>query len=181
MKNTRKKAQAAAAPINPIKHISECLPAQAYTTNEDRAIKRALKIIANKLREPGATCDSPWVTGDLIRGYFGLSIAASEREVFAVMFLDNQHRLIEVAELFQGTIDGASVYPREVVKAALSVNAAAVILAHNHPSGSPEPSEADKRITARITHALELVQVRVLDHIIVGGAITLSFAARGLL
>lgn len=103
-----------------------------------------------------------------------------EREVFAVMMLDNQHRLIEFNELFFGTIDAASVYPREVVKAVLAVNAAAVILAHNHPSGEAEPSQADKQITKRLTDALALVDVQVLDHIVVGKT-PVSFAERGLL
>lgn len=105
-------------------------------------------------------------------------IGGSEREVFAVMLLDNQHRLIEFKELFQGTIDAASVYPREVVKTALKANAAAVIFAHNHPSGDPEPSQADRRITTRLQDALALIDVRVLDHIVVGEQCT-SFAERG--
>jgi len=110
-----------------------------------------------------------------------LHLAKREREVFAVMFLDNRHRLLAYEELFFGTIDGASVHPREVVKAALAHNAAAVILSHNHPSGVAEPSQADQRITQRLKDALGLVDVRVLDHLIVGEGEPVSFAERGLL
>ena len=102
-------------------------------------------------------------------------------EVFSCLYLDNRHRVIQFEELFQGTINGASVHPREVVKKALSHNAAAVIFAHNHPSGIAEPSAADRDITRRLTDALALVDVQVLDHIIVGDAATVSFAERGLM
>ena len=97
------------------------------------------------------------------------------------MFLDNQNGLIEYVELFRGTIDGASVYPREVAKEALSRNAAAIILAHNHPSGVAEPSQADQRITSRLKSALLTLDIRLLDHIIIGSNSTVSFAERGLL
>ena len=103
------------------------------------------------------------------------------REVFACLYMDNQHRLIKYEELFFGTIDGASVHPRAVVKHALRHNAAAVIFAHNHPSGVAEPSQADQRITDRLKSALLLVDVRVLDHMIVGDKEVLSFAEKGLL
>jgi len=102
-------------------------------------------------------------------------------EVFCCLHLDNRHRLISFEELFRGTIDGASVHPREVVKQALAHNAAAVILAHNHPSGIAEPSAADELITHRLKDALALVDIRVLDHFIVGDGVCLSFAERGLL
>ena len=101
-------------------------------------------------------------------------------EIFACLFLDTRHRLIEFSELFSGTIDGASVHPREVVKKALALNAAAVILAHNHPSGIAEPSVADQRITQRLKDALALVDVRVLDHIVVGDD-CVSMAERGMI
>ncbi len=103
------------------------------------------------------------------------------REVFACLYMDNQHRLIKYEELFFGTINGASVHPREVVKHALKHNAAAVIFAHNHPSGVAEPSQADQRITDRLKSALLLVDVRVLDHMIIGDREVLSFAEKGLL
>ena len=102
-------------------------------------------------------------------------------EMFCCLFLDNRHRVLLFSEMFRGTIDGTSVYPREVVKEALRINAAAVILAHNHPSGIAEPSQADERITRRLKSALELVDIRLLDHLIVGRSGTTSLAARGLL
>jgi DNA repair protein RadC len=118
---------------------------------------------------------------DQVRQYLSAQLRHQPREVFAVLFLDNQNRLIAYDELFFGTIDGASVYPREVVKKALARNAAAVILAHNHPSGVAEPSQADKRITERLQAALDLVEVRVLDHMVVGDGEVISFAERGLI
>ncbi|MGX9418654.1 RadC family protein [Vibrio sp. WJH972] len=101
------------------------------------------------------------------------------REAFLVLFLDNQHRVIEAEILFEGTIDSASVYPREVVKRALDHNAAAIILAHNHPSGISEPSQSDRRITDKICAAMQLVDIRVLDHFVVGDGEITSFAERG--
>ena len=101
-------------------------------------------------------------------------------ELFCCLYLDNRHRVLQFVELFRGTIDGTSVYPREVVKEALSVNAAAVILAHNHPSGVAEPSQADERITRRLKAALDLVDIRLLDHFIVGDGLSTSLASRGL-
>ncbi len=117
---------------------------------------------------------------DLVRQYLSAHLRHQPREIFAVLFLDNQNRLIIYEELFFGTIDGASVYPREVVRRAMVHNAAALILAHNHPSGVAEPSQADQRITQRLQAALELIDVRVLDHMIVGDAEVISFAERGL-
>ncbi len=113
------------------------------------------------------------------KNYLKQRLRAYPHEVFACLFLDNQHRMTAFEELFRGTIDGASVYPREVVKQALQHNAAAVILAHNHPSGVAEPSQADIHITRRIKAALELVDIRVLDHIIVGDHEPISLAQRG--
>lgn len=118
---------------------------------------------------------------DLVRRYLSAQLRHQPHEIFAVLFLDNQHRLLAYEELFQGTIDGASVYPREVAKKALARNAAAVILAHNHPSGVAEPSQADRRITERLQQALDLVGVRVLDHMVVGDGEVVSFAERGFL
>lgn len=113
--------------------------------------------------------------------YLRLRLRRREREVFAVVFLDSQHRVIEYEELFQGTVDGTTVHPREVVRAALKHNAAAVILAHNHPSGVAEPSQADVRITERLRQALSLIDVRVLDHLVVGDLEVTSLAERGML
>jgi len=102
-------------------------------------------------------------------------------EVFCCLYLDNRHRVLLFEELFRGTIDGTSVYPREVVKQALKINAAAIILAHNHPSGVAEPSQADERITRRVKSALELVDIRLLDHLVIGDGTSTSLASRGLL
>jgi len=104
-----------------------------------------------------------------------------DHELFCCLFLDNRHRVISFDEVFRGTIDGASVHPRDVVKLALARNAAAVILAHNHPSGIAEPSQADELITSRLREALALVDIRVLDHIVVGDGACVSFAERGLI
>ncbi len=102
-------------------------------------------------------------------------------ELFCCLYLDNRHRVIGFEELFRGTIDGTSVYPREVVKQALAANAAAVILAHNHPSGVAEPSQADERITRRLKAALELVDIRLLDHLVIGDGSSTSLASRGMI
>jgi len=115
------------------------------------------------------------------RSYLQLRMRDYAHEVFACLFLDNKHRVIAFEELFRGTIDCASVYPREIVKRALEHNAAAVILTHNHPSGECEPSVADRSITERIGAALSLVDIRLLDHLVVGDARCLSFAETGLL
>ncbi|HAS7203108.1 TPA: JAB domain-containing protein [Vibrio cholerae] len=111
--------------------------------------------------------------------YLSSVLRDRQREAFYILFLDNQHRVIRDEILFEGTIDAASVYPREVVKRALHHNAAAVILAHNHPSGVAEPSQADRRITDRLRDALGLVEIRVLDHFVVGDGEVVSFAERG--
>ncbi|MCL4169188.1 UNVERIFIED_CONTAM: hypothetical protein GTU68_063365, partial [Idotea baltica] len=116
-----------------------------------------------------------------VKVFCQLQLAALEHEVFGVLFLDSQHRLLVFSEMFRGTIDGAAVYPREVAKACLQVNAAAVVFTHNHPSGNPEPSQADTRITKRLVAALQLFDIRVLDHIVVGGGRSVSFAEEGLL
>lgn len=116
-----------------------------------------------------------------VRHYLKARLRDYRREVFVCLFLDTQHRVICCEELFQGTLDASSVYPREVVQRALALNTAAVIFAHNHPSGIAEPSQADQRITTRLCEALALVDIRVLDHMIVGDGSVLSMAERGLL
>jgi len=125
----------------------------------------------------GDTLSDPGTT----RRYLQARMRDIPHEVFACLFLDNRHRVICFEELFSGTINGASVHPREVVKRALKHNAAALILAHNHPSGVAEPSEADKHLTRQLQKALGLVDVRVLDHIVIGDGETVAFAERGLL
>jgi DNA repair protein RadC len=117
----------------------------------------------------------------LVRDFLSVKLGSLEYETFCVMLLDKRHRLIEFVELFRGTIDGASVYPREVVKLALAKNAAALLLAHPHPSGVAEPSQADELITQRLKEALALVDIRILDHVIVAGGDAWSFAEKGLL
>lgn len=113
--------------------------------------------------------------------YISTVMAGYEHEVFACLFLDNKHRIIRFEEMFRGTIDSATVYPREVVKRALQHNAAAVMFAHNHPSGDAEPSAADRAITERLKNALDLVDIRVLDHFVVGIEETVSFTERNLI
>ncbi len=125
----------------------------------------------------GVALDSPHV----VRDFLAIKLGALEHEVFSVLLLDTRHRLIEYVELFRGTIDGASVHPREVVKLALARNAAAIILAHPHPSGIAEPSAADELITRRLREALALVDIRVLDHLIIAGGEAVSLCERGLL
>lgn len=116
-----------------------------------------------------------------VRDFLAVKLGALEHELFVVLLLDTRHRLIDYVELFRGTLDKASVHPREVVKLALARNASALVLAHPHPSGAAEPSQADELITRRLKEALALVDIRVLDHIIVAGGETLSFSERGLL
>ncbi len=123
----------------------------------------------------GGPLSSPQAAGDYLRA----QLRDREHEVFGVVFLDSQHRVLAYEELARGTVDGASVYPREVVKAALRRNAAAVILAHNHPSGVAEPSAADRALTERLKTALGSVDIRVLDHLVVGDGVPVSFAERG--
>ena len=125
----------------------------------------------------GAVLSSP----DRTRQFLQSHLRSSSREIFSCLFLDAQHALICCEDLFQGTLDGAAVYPREVLRRALELDAAAVILAHNHPSGVAEPSAADRRITERLQAALALVDIRVLDHIIIGRGQAFSFAEDGLL
>ena len=147
------------------------LPATA-----EQILEEARRVIDLKTQR-GEAFTSP----ELVKEYLITKLAGFEHEVFAALFLDAKHQLIQYVEMFRGSIDSASVYPREVVKEALRLNAAAVIFAHNHPSGNPEPSQADKILTQRLKEALLLVEVRSLDHIVVGGQQTVSFAERGLL
>tara|TARA_R110001583_G_scaffold194969_1_gene368017 strand:+ start:12959 stop:13438 length:480 start_codon:yes stop_codon:yes gene_type:complete len=152
---------------------------QIYLTKhpmtEHQVLEAAAEILACKYVREDAFCSSE-ATKDFLR----FKLGGYEREVFAVMLLDNRHKMIDYQELFFGTINAASVYPREVVKAVLAENAAAVIFAHNHPSGEVEPSQADIAITKRLKEALALIDVHVLDHIVIGETAT-SFAERGLL
>ncbi len=139
-------------------------------------LELARRSLQQRLQERPAF-DAP----DRVRDYLRLQLAAREHEVFAVLFLDAQHKLIRFDEMFRGTLAQTSVYPREVARRALELNAAAVILAHNHPSGAAEPSRADEFLTQALKGALQLVDVRVLDHMVVGRTQVVSFAERGLL
>jgi DNA repair protein RadC len=139
-------------------------------------IAAARRAMARRVRR-GIAMDSPRA----VREFLTMKLCTLEHETFSVLLLDTRHRLIDYVELFRGTIDKASVHPREVVKLALSRNAAAMVLAHPHPSGAADPSQADELITRRLKEALALVDVRLLDHIIVAGGDAISFADRGLL
>ena len=145
--------------------------------DEEEILRKARSILEKRMmREHDAL-----VNPGMVREYLITKLADLEHEVFGMVMLDTRHRVITTTELFRGTIDGASVYPREVIKEALKHNAAAIIFYHNHPSGNEEPSTADERITDRLKKALTLVDIRVLDHIIVGGLDITSFAERGLI
>ena len=155
-------------------------PYSVEKLDDESIIEQAIKLIQSKLKTPGKALTSP----NLVRDYLVLHLAQFEEEHFSMILLDNQHRVIGFENIFRGTIDGAAVYPREVIKTVLAHNAAAVILAHNHPSGNPEPSGSDRALTNRLKEALALIDVRVLDHIIVGGCsqtLTVSFAELGLI
>ena len=142
----------------------------------DEVLKAARQVIGRRVRR-GTSMTSP----ELVRDFLRTKLAELPHEIFVALLLDAQNRLLQYLELFRGTLAQTSVYPREVVKAALAHNAAAMILAHNHPSGVAEPSRADELLTQSLKQALALVDVRVLDHFIVAGADTVSFAERGLL
>ena len=142
-----------------------------------RIIERAIRLLDRHLRVSGQSLTSSHAVRDMLR----LQMAGLEREVFMVLYLDNQHRLLESDTVFFGTISQTEVHAREIVKGALRHNAAAVILAHNHPSGCTDPSHADRTITQRLIQALGLVDVRVLDHLIAGRGDILSFAEQGLI
>ncbi|WP_443098108.1 RadC family protein [Xanthomonas axonopodis] len=138
------------------------------------AMELAQRHLMSALERGEALSDPPSVGR-----YFSQRLRARAYEVFAALFLDNRHRAIAFEELFTGTIDGADIHPREVVRRALLHNAAAVIVGHNHPSGNPEPSEADRAVTKRLLDSLELVDIRLLDHFVIGDGRPVSFAERG--
>lgn len=142
--------------------------------SDDAVIAAALKILARRVRK-GAKIDSP----ASMRQFLQLTLGERPAEVFGAVFLSSQHRVIEIAELFQGTADSASVHPRGVARKALDVNAAAVVLYHNHPSGVSEPSQSDEVITRRLKEVLALFDVRVLDHLVVCAGEIYSFAENG--
>lgn len=147
--------------------------------NEDAVVDRAITILEKRLRR--STSNISFTSPDDVKRHARLSLSDRPSEVFGCYFLNTRHQLIEFEELFQGTIDGASVHPREVIRKALDYNAAATIFTHNHPSGVSEPSQADIVMTKRLKETLALVDIRVLDHLIVGTNEATSFAERGLL
>ena len=151
-------------------------PSSLSDVEKQSVVTLAMKVLAIKHRA-GRPLSNPEAT----RNYLRLRLADYRNEVFGGVFLNNRHRIIAVRELFQGTIDGASIHPRVVVQQALETNAAAILLFHNHPSGVAEPSHADEAITRRLKEALALVDVRVLDHFVVSAGESISFAERGLL
>ncbi len=152
---------------------------QSYVTQgpltKHQVLEKASEILAEKMFNSDV-----FESVSETKAFLEVKLGLYEREVFSILLLDNRHRLISFQKLFYGTIDSASIYPREVVKAVLKANAAAVIFAHNHPSGNAEPSTADKLITEKLVDALRLIDVKVLDHIVVGHH-SVSFAERGLL
>ncbi len=153
-------------------------PDGRYTVATKNDILQAHAVIAAETMLPRATAlESPRQT----QSFLISSYSMYDHELFGMVLLDNRHRILRTVELFRGTIDGASVHPREVVKTALDNNASAVILFHNHPSGVAEPSQADELITMRLKDALGLVDIRILDHLIVGGGRCVSFAERGMI
>lgn len=154
------------------------VPALTDGANDDAIVARALAILDARVRT-GPLFTSPAPLKDYLRLHFA-GATANGREEFAVLFLDSQHRLIAAETMFRGTLTQTSVYPREVIRRALALNAGAVALAHNHPSGSPEPSRSDELLTQTLKAALTLIDVRVLDHFIVGDTVV-SFAERGLI
>jgi len=151
-------------------------PKDLNDMEKQSVITLAMKVLAIKHRA-GRPLSSPEATRNFLR----LKLAGYRNEVFGVLYLDNRHRIIALRELFQGTIDGASVYPRVVVQQAMELNAAALVLFHNHPSGVAEPSHADEAITRHLKAALALVDVRVLDHFVVSSGECVSFSESGLI
>ncbi|MGD1448249.1 RadC family protein [Vibrio harveyi] len=145
-----------------------------FSPEEFEIIEHAKSIISSRMKTAKA-----FTSPDLVKNYCALNFACLERETFSLLLLDKQHRLIECVTLFVGTLDKASIYPREVVKECLLKNAGAVILTHNHPSGIAEPSQDDRRLTRRLKDCLEMVEISVLDHIVVGTEGQVSFLERG--
>jgi len=150
--------------------------ADASGVEEERIIQQALGILEARCA-PGETVRDPGA----VSRYLQLKLGAAKNECFVVLYLNTRHEILELREHFHGTIDGATVHPRVIVQTALELNAAAVIFAHNHPSGVAEPSEADRQITRKLIQALDLVDTRVLDHLVVSARTVVSFAERGLL
>ena len=163
-------------PLFPDNRFSDLRPDDLNPSEQDAVISLTLAILRQR-HEPGRKLDQP----DTARQYFQLKLSEYQNEQFGILFLDNRHRIVADEILFQGTVNGCSVHSRVVAQRALALNASAVMLYHNHPSGVCEPSSADKTITTRLVDALRLLDVRVLDHFIVSATETFSFAESGLL
>ena len=166
-------------PLNSCNDEDQFARINAFSLNEmerTTLIRLAIEVLELRHR-PGESFNSPQATRDYLR----LHLSDRKNEVFGVLFLDNKHRLIANEELFTGSVSSASVYPRVVAQRTLECNASAVIFYHNHPSGNPEPSQSDIHITKRLHSALELIDVRTLDHLIIGNEGTVSFAECGLI
>ena len=168
-----KTVPASAAPANANRFESISTDSLSRT-EKSSVVKLALAVLASRYR-PGRAFTSP----EDIEGFLRLKLTGRRNEVFGIVYLDTRHRLIKIEELFNGTVDGAAVYPRVVLQQALEKNAAAVILFHNHPSGVAEPSEADRGITQKLGRALALIDVRLLDHLVVTDGAFVSLAERG--
>jgi DNA repair protein RadC len=149
----------------------------SLTAKEKRIVDQALHILMAHMRKAGAALVAP----DLVRDYLRLQLASEVNEWFCIILLDNQNRVLTFKRLFQGSINSCSVHPRVIVQEALQHNAAAIIIAHNHPSGSTEPSQNDRVLTGKIQEAMELISVKLLDHFIVAKNQIVSFTERGLL
>lgn len=156
---------------NPDTYVMEA----PFVTSED--IFTFAKQLATKRLAKGVPITSP----NLVRHYLQAVFHNLEYEVFAIIFMDTQHRVIKFEEMFRGTVNSASVYPREVIKRALELNATAMVIAHNHPSGVPEPSTTDRTLTDKIKKAADLMDIKLLDHVVAGAEGTVSFAERGYL
>jgi len=159
-----------------MKLVVEQSPGLYRPATDDEAVAEARRVLASRHRK-GSRLDSP----SEVKDFLVVRMAGLEREVLSAVFLTAQHSVIEYREIFHGTLTQTAVYPREIVRLALILNAGAVILAHNHPSGEPEPSRADEYLTTQVKSALALLDVRLLDHIVVGGDRTVSMAERGLM
>jgi DNA repair protein RadC len=145
------------------------------TSSDERTVARAIKILSRELAAPGELLTAPSV----VKRYLTLRLAKKEHEIFGALWLNAKNQLIANEDMFFGTLTQATIHPREVVKKALGYNAASLVCYHNHPSGTPSPSEADRQITTVLKNALQLVEVRLIDHIIVGGLDCYSFAEHG--
>ncbi|WP_337261408.1 MULTISPECIES: RadC family protein [unclassified Serratia (in: enterobacteria)] len=156
-------------------HTPLLTPSPTFTPHQQQIVSQALAILETQLKQRPYSLTSP----DAVKAWLKLHLQPQSRECFMVLFLDNRHRLIASETLSIGTFNATIIYPREVVIRALHHRAAAVIISHNHPSGEAEPSNADRTLTDRLVNALDLVGIRVLDHLIVGDAEPLSLAERG--